>query len=128
MATISPVILWTAMIDGSSTTIPRPRTAMIVEVDPMSIAIESETRSRNALKRKNEDVFRMIMFATAGKGRERHQELIYQKRGHHNSRAVRTKVKAEKISDFMTSLLSATYFLRQANMQPSATFVSVTFS
>jgi hypothetical protein len=38
----------------------------------------------------------MIMFATAGKGRERHQELIYQKRGHHNSRAVRTKVKAEK--------------------------------
>ena len=58
-ATTSPVSLLTATTDGSSTTIPRPRTAMIVLADPMSIAIESETRLRSVLKRMNERVFRM---------------------------------------------------------------------
>src|SRR2546423_1553129 len=45
-ATASPVSLLTATTAGSSTTTPRPRTEMMTEVEPMSIAIESETRSR----------------------------------------------------------------------------------
>jgi hypothetical protein len=59
MATISPVVLLTATTEGSSTTTPRPRTAMIVLADPMSIAIESETRLRSASKPINARVFRM---------------------------------------------------------------------
>src|ERR1043165_4957585 len=49
-AITSPVTLLTATTDGSSTTTPRPRTAMIVLAEPMSIAIESETRFLRALR------------------------------------------------------------------------------
>src|SRR5262245_34383938 len=59
-AITSPVILLIATTEGSSTTTPRPRTAIIVLADPISIAIESETRFRSALRPINEPVLAMI--------------------------------------------------------------------
>src|ERR1051326_3058429 len=61
-ATASPESLLTATTAGSSTTTPRPSTAMMTEVEPMSIAIESDTRSRNPSKDISERVFRVNMF------------------------------------------------------------------
>src|SRR6185369_957887 len=55
----SPVTLLTATTDGSSTTMPRPRTEMIVLAEPMSIAIESETRFLRALRPRRVLVFPM---------------------------------------------------------------------
>src|SRR5689334_22080894 len=61
-----PEILLTATSDGSSTTIPRPRTAMIVLAEPMSIAIESETRFWRALRPRRVLVFPMNDIKTIG--------------------------------------------------------------
>src|SRR6266536_683010 len=58
-AITAPVTLFMAMTDGSSTITPRPRTAMIVLAEPMSIAIESDTRLRNARRLMNELVLLM---------------------------------------------------------------------
>ena len=57
--THTPVTLLTATKEGSSTTTPRPRTATIVPADPMSIAIESETRLRRARSPTKERVLLM---------------------------------------------------------------------
>src|SRR5688572_32094262 len=46
----SQLTLLTATTDGSSITTPRPRTAMIELADPISIAIESETKLRRPLR------------------------------------------------------------------------------
>ena len=56
-AITSPLTLLTATTDGWSTMTPRPRTAMMVLADPMSIAIESETRLRKAASPRNDPVF-----------------------------------------------------------------------
>src|SRR5689334_8198919 len=61
-----PEILLTATTDGSSTTMPRPRTAMIVLAEPMSIAIESETRFWRALRPRRVLVFPMNDITTIG--------------------------------------------------------------
>src|SRR6185295_19319771 len=65
-AITSPVILLTATTDGSSTTMPRPRTAIIVLAEPMSIAIESETRFWRALRPRRVLVFPMNDITTIG--------------------------------------------------------------
>src|SRR5215218_3107966 len=64
----SPVILLTATTDGSSTTIPRPRTAMIVLAEPISIAIESETRFWRASRPRRVLVFPMNDIKTRSYG------------------------------------------------------------
>jgi hypothetical protein len=56
---ISPVLESMATRDGSSITMPRPRTEMIVAADPISIAIESETKFRRAFIPTNAAVFLM---------------------------------------------------------------------
>src|SRR5215213_7456949 len=58
-AMTSPETLLTATTDGSSTTTPRPRTAMMVLAEPMSIAIESETRFWRTLRPRRVLVFPM---------------------------------------------------------------------
>src|SRR6185295_12115289 len=75
IAITSPVLESTATSEGSSITIPRPRTEMMVAADPISIAIESDTRFRRAFNPTNAAVLVMndIKFDL---GEQRKESLI----------------------------------------------------